>query len=85
MNATRAAAANIHTTLTLDDRDAIDTAKGRALRLLGVVAHVLNNSGELPDDEQLDDAAILDVLDIIRDDLTTITDTLVGADARGTS
>jgi hypothetical protein len=81
MTATRAAA-SIHTALTVSDRDYIDHAKGRALRLLEVVSHVLNHPD---DDERLDDAALLDVLDIIREDLTLITATLGTADARRTA
>ena len=81
MTATRAAALNIHTALTLDERDGIDNAKGRALRLLALVDHVLNNRGYVAD-EEVDDAALLDVLDIIREDLTLITATFGRADRR---
>jgi len=53
------------------------------LRLLEVVAFVFN-ADELPDDEKVDQAALLDILDIIREDLTLITATLSTPDGRRT-
>lgn len=71
---------NIHTTLTLDERDCIDRANGRALRLLGVVSNLFNSRENLEDD--IDEAAVLDILDVIQEDLTKVTATLSTGDNR---
>jgi hypothetical protein len=72
--------------LTVDDCDKIDLAKGRALRLVTAVSHLLNSREHLEGlTEELDDAALLDMLDVIREDLTMITAVLHTADGRRTS
>lgn len=74
----------IHTPLTLDDRDAIDAAKGRALRLTAIVAHLIEGAPDDGGDDEVDPAGLLDLVDLIREDLTMITLRLVVAEDRQT-
>jgi hypothetical protein len=71
----------MHTFLTLNERDAIDNAKGRALRLTATVKRLLEATA---DDDDLEDesAALCDLLDLIQEDLGMITVQFLGADDR---
>ena len=69
----------INVSLTTDERDAIDAAKGRALRLTAMASRLIDG-GDGNDD--VDPAGLRDLLDLIQEDLTMITAQFAGADHR---
>jgi hypothetical protein len=75
----RPTARPINVSLTIDERDAIDAAKGRALRLTEMAARLIDGGDG---DDDVDPAGLCDLLDLIREDLTMITAQFAGADDR---
>jgi hypothetical protein len=72
----------INVTLTRAERDAIDGAKGRIRRLAVLVSHVLESDDELLSDDEFVRPALADVLDVVVEDVGTITEALAAADQR---
>jgi hypothetical protein len=75
----------INVALTVAERDAIDGAKGRIRRLASLVSDVLDYRSESDHDDEtaaILDAAMIDVLKVILDDVCTIDATFAAAAQR---
>jgi len=70
----------INVSLTINERDAIDAAKGRASRLVALASAVMNTDeiAVILDD----DAPVAELLDVIRESLQQIDATFAAADVR---
>jgi hypothetical protein len=68
----------VNVALTVDERDAIDAAKGRLCRLISLTRDVLGLDSQVEDTE----GAIEDLLDIMAEDVNMITAVFMAADGR---
>ena len=72
----------INVSLLLDERDAINTAKGRVRRFVAVASKLVEERDAAFEFDEEDLAAIADVLDIIREDINAIDAVFAHADER---
>jgi hypothetical protein len=74
--------ARIHTGFTLDERDGLDRAKGRAHALVTAALTIHDHAADVIASDDDTHNAIGHLLEMAREHLETITETVAAADAR---